>query len=39
MASGGGGRQGVLPESFEHMADERGGVAMGELLILFKTAA
>jgi hypothetical protein len=31
----GGGRR-LLPESFEHMADEGWGVAMDELLILFK---
>ena len=30
------GAQGALPEGVEHMADERGGVAMAELLMLFK---
>ena len=36
LAGGLGDGHRVLPESFEHMADERGGVAMAELLILFK---
>jgi hypothetical protein len=30
--------QGVLPEAFEHMADEGGGVTMDELLVFFKDA-
>ena len=30
------GRQVASPEAVEHMADERGRVAMGELLVLFK---
>jgi len=36
LAGGLGDTHRVLPESFEHMADERGSVAMDELLILFK---
>ena len=33
------GRQSILPESFEHLANERGGVAMEQLLIFFKDGA
>lgn len=34
-----GGRQGVLPEGSQHMPDERWCVAIGQLLVLFKSIA
>ena len=36
LVGGFGGRQGVLPESFEHLPDERGRVTMEQLLVFFK---
>lgn len=35
LIGGFGGAQGVLPESFEHMTDEGGGMTMDELLMFF----
>jgi hypothetical protein len=39
LRGGFGGRQRVLPEAREHMADERRGMTIGYLLVLFKSIA